>query len=70
MKRFGDSTLDFELRCFIPKRDEYAEVIHDLATAIDRRFSAANIEIAFPQRDLNIRGLENLNHAIPKLKAA
>lgn len=68
MKAFGDSTLDFELRCFIPEREGFADVIHDLATAIDRRFLAANIEIAFPQRDLNIRGLEKI--VSEKMKAA
>ncbi len=52
---FGDSTLDFELRVFIGKRDVYPEVVHGLNSAINREFKSAAIEIAFPQRDLNIR---------------
>jgi potassium efflux system protein len=54
---FGPSTLDFELRVFIPNREVYAAVLHDLNTAIDRSFRDAKIEIAFPQQDLHIRSL-------------
>ncbi|MFK7819369.1 MAG: mechanosensitive ion channel domain-containing protein [Planctomycetaceae bacterium] len=60
MTAFGDSTLNFELRVFIPRRDEFAQILHELNTAIDRKFRAANIEIAFPQCDINVRGLEQL----------
>jgi potassium efflux system protein len=54
---FGPSTLDFELRAFIPNRDAHATVLHDLNTAIDRSFRDAKIELAFPQQDLHIRSL-------------
>jgi len=54
---FGLSTLDFELRVFIPNREVYAAVLHDLNTAIDRSFRDAKVEIAFPQQDLHIRSL-------------
>ena len=60
MTAFGDSTLNFELRVFIPRRDEFAQILHELNTAIDRKFRAADIEIAFPQCDINVRGLEQL----------
>lgn len=63
---FGDSTLDFQLRVFIPRRDCYTVVVHELNSAIDREFAAAEIEIAFPQRDLNIRSVEGLSHLMPK----
>ena len=33
------------------------QVIHELHTAIDQSFRQANIEIAFPQRDLHIRSV-------------
>lgn len=58
---FGDSTLNFDLRVFVPSPDFYLSVRHDLLVAIDRAFQEANITLAFPQRDLHIRsGLEPL----------
>ncbi len=56
-KGFGDSTLNFDLRVFIPNRDVYTTVVHEINSAIDRAFRAADIEIAFPQRDINIRSV-------------
>jgi potassium efflux system protein len=52
---FGDSTLNFELRVYIPSRDVWQDLIHYLHTHIDDAFRAAGVEIAFPQRDLHIR---------------
>lgn len=52
---FGESSLDFELRVYIPHPDLQLETKHDLHMDIDRRFREAKIEIAFPQRDLHIR---------------
>ena len=57
-RRFGDSTLDFELRVFIASRDLWPALIHDLHTRVDQAFRAANIEIAFPQRDLHVRSID------------
>lgn len=54
---FGDSSLSLTLRCFLPDLDHRLQTIHELHQAIDLKFRAANIEIAFPQRDLNIRML-------------
>ncbi len=54
---FGDSTLNFELRVFIPNREVYAQVLHELNMSIDAAFAEKNIEIAFPQRDIHIRNL-------------
>ncbi|QDU91342.1 Miniconductance mechanosensitive channel MscM precursor [Pirellulimonas nuda] len=52
---FGDSTLKLALRCFLPDLEFRLVTIHDLHQAIDKKFREAGIEIAFPQRDLNIR---------------
>lgn len=52
--RFGDSTLEFELRVFMRNRDQWPELMHELHTAIDREFRDAGIVIAFPQRDVHI----------------
>jgi small-conductance mechanosensitive channel len=52
---FGDSTLQFELRCLIYNVDEKVTVLSDLNFALDAAFREAGIEIAFPQRDIHIR---------------
>jgi potassium efflux system protein len=54
---FGDSTLDFELRVFIPSIDHFIKLRHHLNMAIDSAFRKAGIEIAFPQRDIHIRSV-------------
>jgi potassium efflux system protein len=51
---FGDSTLDFRLYVFIPRRSVYGEMLHRLTTTIDRKFRQAGLNIAFPQRDLHL----------------
>ena len=55
--RFGESTLDLELRCFSPDVASLLPIRHALHLAIDHAFREAGIEIAFPQRDLHLRTL-------------
>jgi potassium efflux system protein len=62
-RSFGDSSLDFELRVFIANRDLWANITDQLHSLIDTSFRKANIEIAFPQRDLHIRSAEGLSAA-------
>ena len=57
---FGDSTLNFELRVFIPNREVYAKVLHELNMSIDAAFAEKDIEIAFPQQDIHIKNLNEL----------
>ncbi|KPK66302.1 MAG: hypothetical protein AMK73_00330 [Planctomycetes bacterium SM23_32] len=54
---FGASSLDFELRAFIPTVDVLLKVRNDLHMAIDRAFRDAGVEIAFPQHDVHIRSI-------------
>lgn len=56
--RFGESTLDFELRVWIADADYRLQVVSELHQEIDRRFREAKIEIAFPQRDLHLRSID------------
>lgn len=56
-KQFGESTLDFELRVFIPHREAQPEVNNELNTMIDQAFANEGIEIAFPQQELRIHNL-------------
>ena len=55
---FGDSTLDFTLRCYVPNIDNRLSVVHELHEAIHDRLGEAGIEIPFPQRDLNFRSVD------------
>ncbi|QDT34391.1 mechanosensitive ion channel domain-containing protein [Thalassoglobus polymorphus] len=57
---FGDSSLDFTLRAFLPNLDNRVETIHQLNVEINRQFSEAGIEIPFPQRDLHVRSSVHL----------
>jgi potassium-dependent mechanosensitive channel len=52
---FGDSSLNFELRVHLADVLDGLNVRNDLRLAIFERFRAENIEIPFPQRDLNIK---------------
>ena len=54
-QRFGESSLDFELRCFVKDADYVLTCHSDLNFAIDRAFREEGIEIPFPQRDLHLR---------------
>jgi small-conductance mechanosensitive channel len=56
---FGESSLDFELRVWVLDADHRLKVKSELNQEIDRSFRAANIEIAFPQRDLHLRSVDD-----------
>lgn len=53
--KFGDSTLNFELRVYVDQLRERMDTLSDLHVAIMRVFREKGIEIAFPQMDLHIR---------------
>jgi small-conductance mechanosensitive channel len=55
---FGESSLDFELRVWVLDAEKRITAKSELHQEIDRRFREAKIEIAFPQRDLHLRGLD------------
>ncbi len=55
---FGDSFLDVRLYCYLPNRDLLWPTLTDLHTEIDERFKEAQIEIAFPQRDVHLRSMD------------
>lgn len=52
---FGDSSLDFEVRVFVPGLIELMPLVHELHVAINEIFAENDIEIPFPQRDVWIR---------------
>ena len=54
-RRFGDSSLDFELLCWIDRPVNRGRMIHELNCAVYRAFQTEGIEIPFPQRDVHLR---------------
>ncbi len=52
---FGDSSLNFELRCYLANIDERLVVKSEINYEIDRKFREHSISIPFPQRDLYIK---------------
>lgn len=59
--QFGDSTLNFELRVFVSQLRERLEATSSLHHAIIREFRRCGIEIAYPQMDLHVRHMPDLN---------
>ncbi len=55
---FGDSSLDFQVRVWIHNVENMFAVRSELHQEVDRRFRESGIEIAFPQRDLHLRSVD------------
>jgi small-conductance mechanosensitive channel len=55
---FGDSSLDFLLRVWIPRFEEGYATQSALAVAIHAALREAGIQIPFPQRDLHLRSVD------------
>ena len=56
--RFGESSLDFELRFWTSNFDQWPTVQSDVALAVHAALTGAGIEIPFPQRDLHLRSVD------------
>ena len=54
---FGDSSLDFELRCYTSQAGRRVRIATAMRFEIVRLFRERGIEIPFPQRDVHVRGL-------------
>jgi potassium efflux system protein len=57
---FGDNALGLLLRCFVDSIDLRVSTISALNEAINDKFNAAGISIAFPQRDLHLDTIKPL----------
>lgn len=55
LETFGDSSLDFALRAYVPAIEQLVQVRHELNVAVDRRLREAGIEVSFPQYDIHVR---------------
>jgi potassium efflux system protein len=51
---FGDSSLQFVMRCFIPKLDISLATRHEIQRRISELFAEAGIVIPFPQREVRV----------------
>ena len=58
-RSFGDSSLDFELLCWVHRPQDKGRLIHELNRNIYRAFNAAEIKIPFPQRDVHVHSLSD-----------
>ena len=56
-RAFGDSSLDFELLCWIDRPQLRGRVVDAINTTIYKTFITEGIEIPFPQRDVYIKQL-------------
>jgi small-conductance mechanosensitive channel len=54
-RQFGESSLDFELLCWIERPVDRGRLHHELGCAVYKAFNASDIAIPFPQRDLHVR---------------
>ena len=63
--KFGESALEFELRVWVLDAENRLVVSSELHQEIDRRFRKTKIEIAFPQRDLHLRSVDESINSQP-----
>jgi potassium efflux system protein len=57
---FGNDALTLVLRCYLGSMDHRIDTTTALHQAIDDKFRAAGIGIAFPQRDIHLRSAESI----------
>jgi potassium-dependent mechanosensitive channel len=55
---FGDSALNFELRVWVRRTDDWPNVRSTVLVALCRKLTEAGVEIPFPQRDLHLRSVD------------
>jgi potassium-dependent mechanosensitive channel len=60
LQNFGDSAVEFELRCFIYNVDDFVDASTDLRFAIWHAFNENGIEIPYPQRVIHIPEIHGL----------
>jgi potassium efflux system protein len=55
---FGQSSLDFELRTWVRRTEDWPNVRSAVLVAVCRKLGEAGIEIPFPQSDLHLRSVD------------
>ena len=54
LRGFGDSSLDYELLCWVEKPVLRGRILHELNSQIYKTFDTEGIAIPFPQRDVHV----------------
>ncbi|GKX33948.1 MAG: mechanosensitive ion channel protein MscS [Rhizobiaceae bacterium MnEN-MB40S] len=62
----GDSSLDFEIRCFLREIFTIPHAQSQLLIDVYKALGQAGIEIPFPQRDIHLRDIDRLVEAMEK----
>jgi potassium-dependent mechanosensitive channel len=65
---FGDSSLDFELLFWTSDPSRQAPLMSDLCFRIEEIFQEQQIDIPFPQRDINLKGVDMPIRLPPQLE--
>lgn len=55
---FGQSSLDFRLRAWTARFEQWVRIRSELNIAVQRALREASIEVPFPQRDLHLRSVD------------
>lgn len=66
MRGFGDSSLDFELLCWVNHPSERGRISHELYMKIYKELGRSGIEIPFPQRDIWVRRGQTGSGTVPE----
>jgi len=61
---FGESTLNFEIRAFVDSLSKRLRVQHEINNEVAHVMRENGVEIAYPQRDLNIRSAPGLANVV------
>ena len=56
-RSFGESSLEFELLCWIDRSIDRGRISHEINCAVYKEFQHSGIVIPFPQRDLHVRSM-------------
>ena len=65
-RQFGDSSLEFEIRCYLRNIRDIIPIRSGLHFEIDKQFRLENVEIPFPQRDIHIK--DSVKNSATKLQ--
>jgi small-conductance mechanosensitive channel len=63
----GESSIDFELRCFLADVNTVVSVKSELLLEIYTNLGQAGIEIPFPQRDITVRNVDAIAEAVASM---
>jgi potassium-dependent mechanosensitive channel len=69
-KSFGDTALEFELRCFVREIRDRLSVISELNFAIELALRANSIQMSFPQREVVVRTQDDPFKPLPPKTSA